>query len=48
MKEQGLKKENEELRKENLFLKSGGILRKENQLEAYRFSEERHGLLDLR
>ena len=44
-----LRRELEESRKENLFLKkSGGILCKGNRLEAYRFIEEHHKLFGLR
>ncbi|PWM22226.1 MAG: IS3 family transposase [Clostridiales bacterium] len=44
-----LRRELEESRKENLFLKKrGGILCKGNRLEAYRFIEEHHKLFGLR
>ncbi len=37
-----LKRENEELRKEIAFLKSGGILCEGNRLEAYHFIDQYH------
>ena len=44
-----LRKELEEAKKENLFLKkSGGILCKGNRLEAYRFIEQNHHIFGLR
>ena len=43
-----LRKELEEAKKENLFLKSSGILRKGNRLEAYRFIDQYHETFGIR
>lgn len=43
-----LRKELKEVRKENLFLKSSGILCKRNRLEAYRFIANSHQEFGLR
>ena len=43
-----LREELAEATKENLFLKNGGILRKGNRLEAYRFIDEYRDLFGIR
>ena len=47
-KNRRLREELAEAKKENLSLKSGGILRKGNRLEAYRFIDEYRGLFSVR